>query len=349
MRAPLRVGVVGFGTAGQRFHAPYLLAHPELELAAVVTRDAGRAADARNLVPGVRVLAAFGELLDGSVDVVVVASPSGVHAAQARAAITAGVATVVDKPLAPTAAEATELVELAVARGVPLTVYQNRRFDDDVTLLRKVLADGRLGTVRRFESRFEWWKPQSRVSWKSQSTPAQGGGLLLDLGTHLVDQAVQLFGPVASVESAQLESWRPDAAAEDDAFAALRHNSGVLTHLWMNGMAAVRGPRFRVLGSEGGFVSHGLDPQESLPVAGGMPTDPDFDAGGRTAVVSDGEQETMVAMPRASYLRFYEGVADWLLRGGPAPVDPADAVQVLRVLDEVRAAAHASRMAAEQK
>lgn len=334
----IRTGVIGFGTAGRVFHAPFLAADDAYSLDVVVTGNAERAAEADRLHPGVRVVASVEGLLARSadLDLVVVASPPATHADLAARAIDAGLAVVVDKPLCATAAEGRALVARAHDAGVALAVFQNRRWDGDFLTLRSLLDDGALGEVRRFESRFEWWKPQEGKGWKAAATPGEGGGILYDLGTHLIDQAVQLFGPVETAY-AELTARRPGARADDDSFVSLLHLSGVRTQLWMNGVAAQVGPRFHVLGSDAGFTSWGLDPQEAALKTGGAPTDLGHgqvppDRWGRLGVDPDLRPVPMLA---GDYAAFYRTLATALTSGGPLPVDPRDAVEVLALIERL--------------
>ncbi|WP_432540978.1 Gfo/Idh/MocA family protein [Kineococcus sp. SYSU DK002] len=336
----LRTAVVGWGTAGSVFHGPLLAADPDFSVDVVVTRDPARAAAARAALPGVAVVASPEEVLTrrGELDLVVLASPPATHVDLATRTLRAGLATVVDKPLAVDAAGARELLDVAGATGTPFTVFQNRRWDGDFLTLRRLLAEGTLGRVHRFTSRFTWWEPSGGKAWKMDAPVAEGGGILADLGTHLVDQALQLFGPVDSV-TAELDRRRPGDGPEDDAFVALHHASGVRSHLWMSAVAALPGPRFHVLGERGAFGVDGLDPQEQQLAAGLTPGAPGY--GVRSAPARGGTVDAPAEVPVApgDYPAFYRGLADSLLRGAPLPVVPTDAVAVLDVLDRVRAAA----------
>ncbi|MEV4196191.1 Gfo/Idh/MocA family protein, partial [Streptomyces toxytricini] len=269
---PLRVGLVGYGLAGSVFHAPLVAATEGLVLDTVVTSDPARRAQAEEAYPGVRVTASAEELWSGAtaVDLVVVASPNKTHVPLATAALSAGVPVVVDKPLAGTAAEARELAGLADRTGTFLSVFQNRRWDNDFLTVRRLIADGELGDVQRFESRFERWRPQLKGGWRESGAPEEIGGLLYDLGSHVVDQALVLFGPAAAVY-AETDVRRPGAEADDDTFIAITHASGVRSHLYVSATAAQLGPRFRVLGSRAGFVKYGLDPQEAALREGHRP------------------------------------------------------------------------------
>lgn len=345
---PFRVGIVGFGTSGRIFHAPFILAHPDFELVAVVTRDPAKRADLAELAPHATAVDSLDALLALDLDLVVVGSPTGLHAQHARQAVEAAVTTLVDKPVAPTAAAARDLFTLAHERGVGLTVFQNRRFDDDFLTLRGLLEQEAFGDVYRFESRFERFSPVRKAGWKTESTPAQGGGILLDLGTHLIDQAIALFGPVARVADARLAK-RAATAAEDDAYLSLLHESGVTSELWMNSMAAVLGQRFRVLGTRGGFASMGLDPQEAMLKSGLLPGDADFGSEpgngrpgrvGTLATASGDSLETRdVPLTTSDYGQFYDRVAAWMRGDADAPVTADQALAVLDVIDEARGVA----------
>ncbi len=339
-----RVGLIGFGLAGSVFHAPLIARNPRLRLAAVVTSDPARR---------VRLLATYPEAvaLDRAerlwemahqLDLVVVATPNSSHVALARAAIEAGLPVVVDKPLAPTLAEGLDLVATARDRGVPLTVFQNRRWDGDFLTLRRLVEDGALGRILRFESRFERWHPEVAGGFRDSGRPGEAGGLLFDLGAHLVDQAVGLLGPVATVY-AELDIRRSGAEVDDDAFLALTHASGARSHLWMSAIAGQLGPRLRVLGDRAAFVKDGLDVQEAQLAAGGGPGDPGYgedppERWGRLGTI-DGVRP--VPTERGRYEAFYEAVATALHDGSPMPVDPADSLEVLRLIEAGQRSARA--------
>jgi scyllo-inositol 2-dehydrogenase (NADP+) len=327
----LRVALAGYGLAGAVFHAPLIAATPGLDLDTVVTRDPRRADQARRR--GANVVASIDEALATRPDLLVVATPNRHHVDAALAAVAAGVAVVVDKPLAPTAADARRVVEAADAASVPLTVFHNRRLDGDFLTVRRLLDAGDLGEILRFESRFERWRPEPKAGWREKADPAEGGGVLLDLGPHLVDQALQLLGPAVSIH-AEIETRRPQAETDDDAFIALEHESGAISHLWMSAIAAAPGPRFRVLGSRAAYVKAGLDGQEAALRDGADPAAPDWareppEAWGR--LQAGDEQQPVETVPGA-YPRFYALVRDALLGEGSLPVDPADAVTGLELL-----------------
>ena len=279
-------------------------------------------------------------------DFVVIATRNDAHAPLAGRALDAGLAVVVDKPLAPSADEAAALVEQARASGKLLTVFQNRRWDSDYLTLRRLLAEGRLGDVLRYESRFERWRPQpSADAWRETAQPEQGGGVLLDLGAHLVDQALQLFGPVSHVY-AEIDNRR-GSAGDDDAFLALRHRSGTYSQLWMSALAAAPGPRLRVLGTRAAYVVTEGDGQEDALRSGRRPDDPEtwgIEPESRWGRLVKGEESEAVPSEPGAWPTFYTELERALRADGPPPVDPADAVATLEVIDAARRSAAEGRI-----
>ncbi|MFK4151918.1 Gfo/Idh/MocA family oxidoreductase [Streptomyces fungicidicus] len=346
---PLRVGLVGYGLAGSVFHAPLIAATEGLALDTVVTSNPERQRGVRAEFPDVRVAATPDELLarSGELDLIVIASPNKTHVPLATAALRAGLPVVVDKPLSGTAAEARELAALAEERGLLLSVFQNRRWDNDFLTLRKLLDDGELGDVYRFESRFERWRPQLKGGWRESGDPAEIGGLLYDLGSHVVDQALVLFGPVTAVY-AEAVVRRDGAQTDDDTFIALTHTNGVRSHLYVSATTAQLGPRFRVLGSKAGYVKHGLDPQEAALRDGDRPGTAGADWGtepeelwgrvgaGESPVTGGGSP--VPTLP-GDYPAYYAAVAKALLEGAPNPVTAREAAATLDVLEAARRSA----------
>ncbi|MFB7493968.1 Gfo/Idh/MocA family oxidoreductase [Streptomyces sp. NPDC056161] len=343
---PLRVGLIGYGLAGSVFHAPLISATDGLALDTVVTANPERQRQARAEHPDVRLAADPDELFDRAdgLDLIVIASPNKTHVPLATAALKAGLPVVVDKPLAGTAAEARELAALAEQRGLLLSVFQNRRWDNDFLTLRGLLAEGVLGEVQRFESRFERWRPQLKGGWRESGDPAEIGGLLYDLGSHLVDQALVLFGPATRVY-AESDVRRTAAEADDDTFIAITHAGGVHSHLYASATAAQLGPRFRVLGSRAGYVKYGLDPQEAALREGRRPgpgwgTEPESLWGrigsGESPLTGGG---TPVPTRPGDYPAYYAAVADALTGAGPNPVGALAAADALDVLEAARRSA----------
>ncbi|MCX5378189.1 Gfo/Idh/MocA family oxidoreductase [Streptomyces sp. NBC_00091] len=345
--APLRVALIGYGLAGSVFHAPLVSATEGLRLDTVVTSDPGRQAQAREAYPDVRIAASADELWErpDAPDLVVVASPNKTHVPLATTALTAGIPVVVDKPLAATAAEAHGLAALAERTGTFLSVFQNRRWDNDFLTLRRLLAEGELGEVQRFESRFERWRPQLKGGWRESGAPEEIGGLLYDLGSHVVDQALVLFGPAVRVY-AETDVRRPGAEADDDTFIAITHANGVRSHLYVSATTAQLGPRFRVLGSRAGYVKYGLDPQEAALREGLRPGGDEGTLWGEEPPhlwgrLGSGESPLTgggIPVPTAhgDYPAYYAAVAAALRTGGPAPVTAEEAARCLAVLEAAR-------------
>ncbi|MER7076840.1 Predicted dehydrogenase [Saccharopolyspora kobensis] len=339
MSSALRVGLIGYGVGGAIFHAPLIAAHPSLRLAAVVTANPERQQQVRAEHPDTAVVGDVDSLLAGDLDLVVVASPNRTHVELATAALDAGLPVVVDKPFTPTAVAGRRLIEHAESKGLLLTVFQNRRWDNDVRTVAKLIDDGELGRVHRFESRFERWSPTPKPTWRDSGGAEDVAGILYDLGSHLIDQALRLFGPVAAVY-AEIDRRRQGVRADDDSYLALTHVNGVRSHLWMSKVAAQPGPRFRVLGEKAAFTKYGLDPQEAELRAGRRPVDETW---GREpeeswGVLGVGDDVRRVPSERGDYLAFYDGVVRSLRDGAPPPVDPADAVAALDIIS----AAHRS-------
>ncbi|WP_353713633.1 Gfo/Idh/MocA family oxidoreductase [Arthrobacter sp. K5] len=341
--APIRTAVVGFGISGKVFHTPLITADPNYSLDVIVTADPARAAEAARLYPQARIVptpeAMFAQA--GDLDLVVLGTPPHTHFDLAAAAIAHGLHVVVDKPFVPTSAQAEELIALASDAGVQLTVFQNRRWDADFLTLQKLLQESALGEVRTFESRFEWWRPEGFGNWRDSVSLSQGGGILHDLGAHLIDQAIQLFGPVEKSYGETANRGPDPEAADTEAFVSLLHRSGVRSRLWMNGMAAQVGPRFHVLGSEAGYTKWGLDSQEPDLAAGMLPTNPAYgvEAEACWGVLGADSTESPVPAERGAYPRFYRELADALCGSGPVPVDPSESLEVLRIVEDIHASA----------
>jgi len=263
----IRVGLVGFGLGGRVFHAPLISSVDGLELAAVVERSTDRAAER---YPGLKTYRSIDELLaDDSIDLVVVSTPPGTHFEAARQILEAGKNLVVDKPMPTSSAEISELITLATARGTLLAPFHNRRWDSDFQTINKLILDGSMGRLVYLQSAFDRWSPGStRRPWKDD--PTQGGGILLDLGTHLADQALVLFGKPEAV-SAEIARERDGEGSEDFFTLRLRY-PGLLVTLSSNCLSALPRPRFHLRGTKGNFRKSGLDPRR--PHSAGSPASP---------------------------------------------------------------------------
>ncbi|GAA3269302.1 Gfo/Idh/MocA family oxidoreductase [Paenarthrobacter aurescens] len=344
---PIRTAVAGFGLSGSVFHAPFIASNPAYELAVIATSDEARQAKARQRYPQAKIVSTPEDILSLSaeLDLVVLGTPPATHFPLAKAALEAGLDVVVDKPFTVRSAEGEELIRLAAKLGRVLTVYQNRRWDGDSLTVQKLLDAGTLGTVTRFEVGMERWAPEIAKAWKASATAEDGGGVLFDLGTHVLDLILRFFGP-ATVTFAEITARRPQESADDDVFLALRHESGVLSHVTINLNSHLHGPRFRILGTEGGFVKFGTDPQEPYLLGGGLPTDSEYgvEPPQNNGVLERNGQRVTIATERGAYPEFYRILAEKLDDGGatsalPLPVDPADSVTVLKLIEQARALA----------
>jgi len=333
--------VVGFGVSGKVFHAPLVAADPGYSLDVIVTADAARAAEAARVYPAARIVPTPEALfsLSNDLDLVILGTPPLTHFDLASEAIARGLHVVVDKPFVSTSAQGEALIAQASDAGVQLTVFQNRRWDADFLTLQKLVGEGLLGEVRSFESRFEWWRPEGFGNWRDTAPLAEGGGILHDLGAHLIDQAIQLFGAVTETYGETANHGPHQDAADTEAFVSLLHESGVRSRLWMNGMAPQVGPRFHVLGSQAGYTKWGLDTQEPDLAAGKSPLDTSYgvepqDAWGVLGI--DGNTVPFKA-EAGGYPRFYAALAAALRGEGPVPVDPAQSLEVLRIIERIHA------------
>ncbi|HWO60476.1 MAG TPA: Gfo/Idh/MocA family oxidoreductase [Umezawaea sp.] len=347
MADDLRTGVIGYGIAGRVFHAPLIASTPGLTLSAIVTTNPERREQAGAAYPDVDLLDTADDLLASGVDVVVIGTPNKTHVDLALAAIDRGIAVVVDKPFAPSAGEARRVLEAAKAKGVPLTVFQNRRWDSDFRTVQEVVRSGKLGNLSRFESRYERWVPEIWDNWREFGAPEEAGGLLYDLGAHLVDQALQLNGPVRSVY-AELNRRRPGALVDDDVFVALTHTNGVRSHLWASAAAANNGPRFRLLGDQAAFTSHGMDGQEDALLAGRRPGQDGWGVEPESAWGSLGLLDDTKPVPseNGGYEQFYVELVAALRDGGPLPVDPETAIAALEIIEDAFESANTGQVVA---
>ncbi|WP_242448414.1 Gfo/Idh/MocA family oxidoreductase [Cellulomonas sp. WB94] len=347
MSDSLRVGLVGYGASGRGQHA-HLLREVGQRITHVVERDPSRAAAARTDWPGVVIDPDVATMLAraAELDLVVVASPTGSHMANVNAALEARLPVVVDKPIATSTHDARALARTAEAHSGRLTVFQNRRWDAEQLTLRQVLDSGELGNVHTFERRWERWRPVPQQRWKELDVVA--GGLLLDLGSHLVDSAVQLFGPVVSVY-AELRSLT--TPVDDDVFLALHHAAGpngvqVHSHLQTGALVGAPGPRTRVLGDAGAYLVTSFEAEPTpFSVVDDVPhTKRDHAHVTHEGWIVRGSERVPVSRAPGGPSDFYRAVVRWLTVGGPVPVNPWDAVRTAAVLDAARESSREHRV-----
>jgi predicted dehydrogenase len=337
---PLRIGLAGYGFGGRYFHAPLLASAPDCEFLGVITTSAQRRSDFGEQFPGRATFDSLEQLAAAGAEAVAISTPASTHVELAQQALQLGLAVVCDKPFALDAASARQTVLLSEQLGRPLTAFQNRRWDSDFRTVDKALADGLLGTPVRFESRFERFAPDP-------GPPVSGGGTLLDFGSHLVDQALVLFGSARSVY-AEMHAATDAAALDDDVFLAITHGSGVHSHLWGSWRQSAPGPRFRVTGTDASFlIVPAMDGQEDLLVAGHSPAsyagwgvEPERRWG---QIFRAGQAEPLPS-ERGAWDSFYPAFAAAVRGTRAVPVDPWDAVATAEVLDAARQSAEAGQV-----
>jgi predicted dehydrogenase len=331
----IRVGLVGFGLAGRVFHAPLLSSVEGLELAAVVERHSDKAAER---YPGITTYRSLEVMLaDSSLGLFVVATPSGTHFHVARQILEAGKNVVVDKPMSPTSAEIAQLMELAAAHHVLLAPFFNRRWDNDFQTIQKLLHIEALGRLVYFESRFDRWRPVAPVNRLWKEDPSLAGGVLLDLGTHITDQALVLFGKPEAVAADVL--CERDWARANDAFTLRLRYPGFTVVLGANSLSTPARPRFHLRGTKGSFVKSGLDPQEAALNKitrinnSTWGEEPPAEWGMLTVDVDGNIVTRPIESIPGDYRRYYAGIRDALLGKAPAPTMPLAAWRVARLLE----------------
>jgi predicted dehydrogenase len=330
----IRAGLVGFGLGGRVFHAPLLSSVEGLELAAILERTPGRAAER---YPAITIYRTMDDLLeDASLSLIVVTTPNESHFEYARQALEAGKHVVVDKPMCIRSEEIAQLIQIAAARGVVLAPFHNRRWDSDFLTLKKVLDEGSLGRLVFLESTIDRWRPAptSRVPWKDD--PGQGGQLL-DHGTHLADQPLALFGKPEGIDS-EIKRER-DGEGANDAFTIRLRYPGLTVVLSVTTLGAFERPRYHARGTRGNYLKRGIDPQEAalskIARIGDGPwgTEPSSAWGTLSVDVDGGMVTRPIESIPGDYRLYYAGVRDAILGTGPAPVSAIDAWRVARLLE----------------
>lgn len=332
----IRVGIVGFGMGGRVFHGPLVSSVDGLELAAVLERSTAHAA---GCYPGVKTYRSLEEMLaDSSLDLFVVTTPSGTHFDIARKILEAGRPVVVDKPMSVSSAQIAKLIRLAARKNVLLAPFHNRRWDSDFLTIKKLLHEGSLGRLISFESRFDRWRPTKPTGRLWKETAELGGGVLLDLGTHIADQALDLFGKPESI-LADVRCEREWATVNDAFTIRLRYPGGLEVILGANDLSLPAGPRFHLRGAKGNYWKYGMDPQEAAlnkitRIADGPWGREPQAEWGTLHIDEDGGTVTRPVEPVAGDYRFYySAVRDALLGMRLVPVDPVDAWRVARLLE----------------
>ena len=329
--APLNVALLGYGFASKTFHAPLLVNVPGVRLSHIVSSDGAKV---HKDYKDIAVLAKPEEVFAlPEVDVIVIATPNGTHFDLARKALTAGKHVVVDKPFTNTVSDGMELIKLARSKGKVLSVFQSRRWDGDFLTLRKLLADGALGKVALFESHYDRYRPEPRQRWREQA--GAGSGIWFDLGPHIIDQTLQLFGPPEAIY-ADLEMQRPLGHTIDYFHVIFRYGkSRAILH--GASLVVAESPRFIVHGATGSFTKFGMDTQEESLKRGDIPGRPGWGSdptmGTLITKKEDGFETRQVPNISGNYLGYYEGLRDAIVSGGPNPVTAEDGLEVINVIE----------------
>ena len=331
----LRVGIAGYGLAGRTFHAQ-LLKGCGFNVVGVLTNNEARAQHVIEDFPQAKITSTINQLLALGLDLLVVASTNNAHAEQALAGINAGVPTVVDKPMARTYEETKSIVDASQASGVPVTAFFSRRWDSDSLTLKKVMTEDLLGDVFRVDSRFERFRPSlAAASWREKLPPEEGGGLLLDLQSHLISTSLDWFGPAVLTYSS-VRTIR--GAADDDVLLVLKHRTGVDSYLSASAIVGAPGPRLRVNGTKGTLIINDLDQQEALLRAGKYPVNGKWGEPTSSKVtLHRGDEVIEIDGENGNYAIFYELVKGALAGRNDWPVSTWDALAVASIIDEARA------------
>lgn len=336
----LRAGLIGFGVAGRYFHAPLLRA-AGIDVACVVT---SRTDAVREFLPEAETATSAAVLIGrADIDLVVIASPNTYHAQQATDALRAGKHVAVDKPLAVSSAQARALSQLAAERGRTLAVFHNRRRDADLLTIGKLIADGRLGEINAYHARWDRYRPAVADRWRERDEA--GAGVLFDLGSHLIDQALHLFGAPEWVQ-ADVFTQRSGGIA-DDGFELLMGKGALRISLGVSSLASEGGWRFRVHGSRGSFLKGGMDPQEAQLRSGMSASSDSFgvepaEQWGRLVEGASGRSE-VVQSERGRWKSYYEDVRGAIEGVGPVPVSADEAVLVLEIIEAALASSREGR------
>jgi predicted dehydrogenase len=329
-----RAAIIGYGLAGRTFHSN-LLKGAGFEIAAVLTTSASRVAQVHEDFPNAAVLSSVAEIIALKPDLAVVASPNSFHAPQAIELLRAGIPVVVDKPMALNAIETEEIIKVSESEGVPVTTFFNRRWDSDALTIKKILREGILGNIFRFEARFERYRTLGNPdAWRERLTPAEGGGKLLDLQPHLLSTTIDFFGQ-GELKYSSVRSIR--GLSDDDSFLALKHENNIDSYLSACEVMGSPGPRIRLTGDKASLVIHGLDPQEGLLRQGIFPENGKWVVDTRTpAFIHRGDEVTEYESVPGDYVQFYLQVKKSLAEKSAMPVSTDDALYIARIIDQAR-------------
>ena len=331
----LRAAIIGYGLAGRTFHSN-LLKGAGFEIAAVMLNSDNRKDQVSSDFPNAVVVSTLKDLIDLKPDLVVVASPNSFHAPQAIELLKAKIPVVVDKPMALNAKETEEIIKVSEGEGVPVTTFFNRRWDSDALTIKKIIAEGILGNIFRFEARFERYRTLGNPdSWRERLSPTEGGGKLLDLQPHLLSTTIDFFGQ-GELQYSSVRSIR--GLSDDDSFLVLKHKNNIDSYLSACEVMGSPGPRIRLTGDKASLIVHGLDPQEGFLRQGLYPENGKWSVDTRTpAFIHRGDEITEYESVPGDYVQFYLQVKAALETGSAMPVTTEDALYIARTIDQARA------------
>lgn len=335
--APIKVALVGFGTGGSLFHAPVIDSVPELSLSAIITGNCTRQNQAKLSYPQAEIYDSIERLFSSrpDIDLVVLTTPNNTHHSLALKALSANLHVVVDKPFALTTIEAKEMLSLASKQNKIICPYQNRRYDSDYLTLKKIIQNDAVGKIMRLESRIERYRRVPKAGgWRETTSARDGGGVLYDLGSHLIDQIVHLFGAPQKLAYARLEQMR-QLGTSDDATLILDY-SDFCVHIHASMICASGGPRFKLLGLEGAFVKEQGDIQEDQLRAGISPASATFgiEPESNRAILIKGDSQENVPVQQGKWTDFYRQMASAIKDNAPPPVSQLEVLSTISIIEQ---------------
>lgn len=331
----INTAILSFGMSGKIFHAPFIFVHPSFNLYGVWERSKQLA---KEIYPDIKTFSSLDELLaDKNIDLVIVNTPNYTHYEYAKKALLAGKHVVVEKPFTTTVKEGEELVQIARQQQRILSVYQNRRYDSDFKIVKKIVESGQLGHIVEAEMHYDRFKEDLSPK-KHKETPGPGTGALYDLGSHLIDQALQLFGKPVSL-FADIRVIRPISKV-DDYFELLLYYPELRVRLHSSYLVKEALPAYIVHGSEGSFIKAKTDVQEQALIAGAMPdqenwgAEPESEKGLLHTIKNGNEKIEYVSSSNGNYLEYYDGIAKAILEHKNPPVTAEEGLNVVKVIEE---------------
>ncbi len=337
MKKIIQTGIVGYGLSGKCFHAPFLHVHPGFKIRKIVERTGE---SSKKLFPEVNIVRDMNAIVnDPEIELVVIATPNNLHSPMAKSCLQAGKHVVIEKPFSLSTSDADELIALAEKKKRKIFVYQNRRWDGDFLTIQKLISSGALGEVNEFEAHFDRYRPKLTTRlWRDEEK--YGGGVLYDLGSHLIDQALCLFGTPDKL-NATIENQRKTSKV-DDYFKIVLYFNKMKAILTAGMMVKEPGPRFIIHGTIGSFIKYGIDPQEeqlrkgTLPGSEGWGSDSPEDWGLITLDYADMNVHGSVETEPGNYMAFYNNVYDVITKKTQMAVKPEEARNVIRIIELAR-------------